>query len=635
LLLGRYSLERELGRGGMGTVYLARDIRLDRPVALKVLHPALASIPASRAQFLQEARTAARLAHPHIVSIYAVEEHDTSVVIVMAFIDGETLGHRLARRGALAPDDAERLLREVAWALGYAHAHGIIHRDLTPANILLDRTTGRALLADFGVAARHDDMERGPVFGTPGYLAPEVIRGEPAQERSDLYALGVVAYLAVAGRPPFEAESPAQLLARHLVQPHRPLAPLARGASRRLVGAIEQCLAKDADARPDGTAALLALLERPAVPVAIAPALRSWFGRWERIRSVYALATPLLAMQTWLLIQGYFDSGQTALLTAALVTTALSLTAVPLIVHLGFEATELRQLRRVGFGIDDLRSALPHWRAEMVRERQREGLAPLAGRVIWDLTVLGALSIFVSLVFIWPNLEGWGVRDAIVVRGAMTWILSGVYFGTLTGVGIGFLLPGHRPKADGWLNSLKERFWQSRLAGALAEVAAAGQPTVMTASSTLHRNTELVLGLAIDDLWKVVPTATREDLGNVPALAHALQRNAEALRDLIDRLRESERELVTTPDHRARITNILPPIEARHQETITALERIRLQLLKLLATRGETIELTEQLQVARQLDATLTREADGHAEVRRILARSRRLTGLTPAETPA
>jgi hypothetical protein len=401
-----------------------------------------------------------------------------------------------------------------------------------------------------------------------------------------------------------------------------------------MVEAIEMCLAKDADARPASTAALLAMLERPAEPVAIAPALRNWFGRWERIRSVYALAIPLLAMQTWLLIQGYFDSGQTALLTAALITTALSLTAVPLISHLCFEAAELRRLRRVGFGVDDIRSALPHWRATMVRERQREGLAPLAGRVIWDLTVLGAISIFLSLVVIWPNLERWGVRDAIVVRGAMTWILSGIYFGTLTGVGIGFLLPGHRPKADGWLNALKERFWQSRLAGALASVAAAGQRTVIAAASTLHRNTELVLGLAVDDLWKVVPAPTRADLGDVPALAHALQRNAEALRDLIDRLRESERELATDPDDRARVVTALPPLEARHRETVAALERIRLQLLKLLATREHTVELTQQLASARRLEAALTREIHGHADVRQLLGRTRRSDRLTPAPTP-
>lgn len=634
-MLGRFSLERELGRGGMGTVYLARDLHLDRPVALKVLHPALATQAESRQRFLIEARTAAGLAHPHIVPIFSVEEHAATVVIVMAFVDGETLGHRLSRRGALAPDDAERLLREVAWALGYAHARGIVHRDLTPANILIERTTGRALLADFGVAARI--LERGgePVFGTPGYLAPEVIRGERARPQSDLYALGAVAYFALAGTPPFETGTPAQILARHLVQPHRPLAPLAQGASRRLIEAIEQCLAKDIDARPSDTAALLAMLERRTEPFAVAPALRTWFSRWERVRAGYALAIPLLAMQTWLLIQGYFDSGSTALLTAALISSALSLTAIPLTARLTFEAAELRRLRRVGFGVDDIRSALPHWRAEMVRERQREGLAPLAGRVIWDLTVIGALTIFVSLVFIWPNLELMGVRDAIVVRGAMTWILAGVYFGTLTGVGIGFLLPGHRPKPDGWLNSIKERFWHSELATRLVRLSTVGQRTVTAASSTLHRNTELVLGLAIDDLWKVVPAGSRSELGDVPALAHALQKSAAELRDLIDRLRESERELVSDPGERAQITAALPPIEARHRETVTALEQIRLQLLRLLATRGTTVELTQQLDAARLLEVALEREVQGHAAVRRILGRAPRRDRLAPAATPS
>ncbi|MES2306253.1 MAG: serine/threonine-protein kinase [Gemmatimonadota bacterium] len=623
-------MERELGRGGMGTVYLARDVRLDRPVALKVLHRELAGQLDSRARFLREARTAARLAHPHIVPIFAVEEHPDCVVIVMAYVDGETLGERLRRRGTLPPDDAERMLRETAWALGYAHAHGVIHRDLTPANILLERGTGRAVLADFGIATRRDDLEQGPVFGTPGYLAPETIRGDPATMASDLYALGAVGYLALAGTPPLEAESPAQLLARHLVQPHRPLAPKARGASRRMIDAVERCLAKDPDARPADTAAFLTLLERPPEPVAIAPALRSWFTRWDRIRSIYALATPLLAMQTWLLIQSAFEEGKRELLTVALITTALSLTAIPIITHLLFEAAELRRLRRVGFGIDDIRSALPHWRAEMVRERRREGLAPLGGRVIWDLTVIGALTLIVSLGVIWPNLETWNVADVSIVRDAMVWMLSGVYFGTLTGVGIGFLLPGHRPKPDGWINAMKEAFWRSRVAGTLARLSAAGQRAVIAASSTLHRNTELVLGLAVDDLWKVIPPATRTELGDVPSLAHALQGSATELRDLIDRLRESERELSTDSFEFTQISEALVPLEARHRETVASLERIRLQLLRLLATREHTAELTQQLEAARLLESALLCEVGGHAELRKLLGRTRRPGAGTP-----
>ncbi len=155
LLLGRYSLERELGRGGMGTVYLARDVALDRPVAIKVLHPELAAQSEARALFLREARTAARLAHPHIIPIFAVEEHADAVFFVMAVVDGETLGQRIRRRGPMHADDAGRMLRETAWALGYAHSHGVIHRDLTLENILVEHTTGRAVLADFGIAPHH------------------------------------------------------------------------------------------------------------------------------------------------------------------------------------------------------------------------------------------------------------------------------------------------------------------------------------------------------------------------------------------------------------------------------------------------------------------------------------------------
>src|SRR6478752_8230518 len=149
---GRYSLERELGRGGMGVVYLAREVRLDRPVAIKLLPPELAVIGALRDRFLREARTAARLSHPYIVPIHSVDEIDGFVFYVMAYVDGETLAQRVAQRGPLPPAEMTRVLREVAWALAYAHAQGVVHRDIKPANILLERGTGRAMVTDFGIA---------------------------------------------------------------------------------------------------------------------------------------------------------------------------------------------------------------------------------------------------------------------------------------------------------------------------------------------------------------------------------------------------------------------------------------------------------------------------------------------------
>ena len=144
-LAGRYSLERELGRGGMGIVFLAREVALDRLVALKLLPPEMAAQPEVRERFLKEARTAARLSHPNIVPIYAVDEIDEFVFFVMAYIDGGTLGDRIRERGPLSSSDAVRLLREVSWALGHAHLQGVVHRDVKPDNILLEEITASGL----------------------------------------------------------------------------------------------------------------------------------------------------------------------------------------------------------------------------------------------------------------------------------------------------------------------------------------------------------------------------------------------------------------------------------------------------------------------------------------------------------
>ncbi len=637
-LLGRYSLERELGRGGMGTVYLARDVRLDRPVAIKALHPELAVRPDARRRFIAEARTAAALAHPHIVPIIAVEERETLVFIVMALVDGETLGERIRRRGPLVPEDAERMLRETAWALGYAHAHGVIHRDLTLENILLERGSGRALLADFGLAGASGAVESSPLFGTPGFLAPEVIRGESADPRSDLYALGVVGYTALAGRAPFEAETASQLLAKHLVQPPPPLAPLARGASRRLIEAIEACLAKDPDARPIDPPAFLARLERVPEPVAIAAPLRHWFTRWERIRPIYAMATPILALQTWLLIFAYQYEQSTALLTAALISTVLTLTAIPVGAHLFFEALSLRQLKRFGFGIDDIRAAYPHRLEEVRQERRREGIPPLPGRVVFDLTVIGAIVLIITFLFIYPNIDNWYAwrNEAIYVKNAILSLASNVYMATLIGVGIGFASPGFRLEAGGRFWRTMERFWRSPLARGVARLAAIGQRQNLGSGSTLHRNTELVLGLAVDDLWRNLPSDLRLDLGDVPALAHTLQASAAETRGLIERLHESERELDADGVDLPRLVATREALETRHKETVTALERLRLELLRLLASKQRTAGLTEQVAIARSLESSLLREVAGHREVRQLLGRAhRRHRSLTPTPTPS
>jgi serine/threonine-protein kinase len=196
-LAGEYSLERELGRGGMGIVYLARDVQLDRQVAIKVLPASLASRTDQRERFLREARTAAGLSHPNIVPIHRVGEAGDFVFFVMAYIDGESLGQRLREQGPLTPAVAARLLREVAWALAYAHGRGVVHRDVKPDNILIERETGRALVTDFGIAqvatiaalgnAAGDAVtEPGQIMGTAHFMSPEQAANDPIDGRSDL-----------------------------------------------------------------------------------------------------------------------------------------------------------------------------------------------------------------------------------------------------------------------------------------------------------------------------------------------------------------------------------------------------------------------------------------------------------------
>ena len=238
LLAGRYSIERELGRGGMGIVLLARDVALDRPVAIKLLPPYLASRREQRDRFLQEARTAAGLAHPNIVPIHLVEARGDLVFFVMGFVDGETLRERVERAGPLPPRLAVKLLQEVAWALGAAHQRGVIHRDVKPDNIMIERATERAIVTDFGIAssppgplspspagsgpAVPERGNSGEVIGTARYMSPEQACGERVDARSDLYSLGATFFYALTGRAPFEATNVPAILTKHVYE----IAPL-------------------------------------------------------------------------------------------------------------------------------------------------------------------------------------------------------------------------------------------------------------------------------------------------------------------------------------------------------------------------------------------------------------------------
>jgi predicted Ser/Thr protein kinase len=260
----QYRIERLLGRGGMGAVYLAHELALDRPVAIKVLPPER-SDPAMRERFKREARTAARLTHSGIVPLHTFGEVKGLLYFVMGFVDGESLASHLARQRRLAPDETRRILSEVADALDYAHRHGVVHRDVKPDNVLLERGTGRAVLADFGIARAAQSggslTGTGHLVGTPHYMSPEQASGRAEVDaRSDLYSLGVMGYAMLAGRLPFDGATPGEVLAKHITQEPAPLAAVP-GTPEPLVTAITRCLAKEpANRWADGASLRRALL---------------------------------------------------------------------------------------------------------------------------------------------------------------------------------------------------------------------------------------------------------------------------------------------------------------------------------------------------------------------------------------
>ena len=247
-----FEVIRPLGAGGMGAVWLVRDRFLDRPVALKVLLAQVVSTE-QRERFLLEARTSARLEHPHIIDVYRADETDGTVWFTMRYVDGESLGERVRARGALPASEIARVLREVSWGLAYAHARGVIHRDIKPDNILLDRESGRAVLTDFGIARDLDAESRGltiagHVLGTVHYMSPEQASGDVVDGRSDVYALGVVGYHALTGALPFDGPANSVLVA-HVTRPAPPVLTVAPDVLPSLARVIDRCLQKDPAAR--------------------------------------------------------------------------------------------------------------------------------------------------------------------------------------------------------------------------------------------------------------------------------------------------------------------------------------------------------------------------------------------------
>jgi len=264
---GRYRLERPLGHGGMGSVYLAHDAELDRPVAVKLLAEDLAGDTAFRQRFLREARLAARLSHPNVVAVFdAGEAEGGRPYIVMEYVDGTTL----EGRGPLPPAEAVALAVQACHGLAHAHAAGLVHRDVKPHNLLL-RTDGTLKVADFGIARAAEATaltQIGSVLGTAAYLAPEQAAGEEVTAAADVYSLGAVLYELLAGRPPHKPESLADLADPREI---RPVSELARGVPRHVEDAVMRSLARNPAYRPASADELARELgDQPTAPTRVA-----------------------------------------------------------------------------------------------------------------------------------------------------------------------------------------------------------------------------------------------------------------------------------------------------------------------------------------------------------------------------
>jgi serine/threonine protein kinase len=272
-LAAQYELGEEIGRGGMGIVYRARDRRLKRMVAVKLLPPELAYRSDIRSRFMREAETAAQLSHPNIVPIFTVSEDEKVVYFIMAYVEGDNLARILHLRGRMDPEEVRRILQDVASALAYAHARGVVHRDIKPDNILIDAESGRVMVTDFGIARAVTETAgarltaTGMALGTPAYMSPEQAAGDREIDgRTDIYALGVLGYQMLCGELPFQASSTPAMLVKHLSETPRPISDMCGDLPEDLARAVMLCLEKNPDDRFASASSLLLALQGGDIP---------------------------------------------------------------------------------------------------------------------------------------------------------------------------------------------------------------------------------------------------------------------------------------------------------------------------------------------------------------------------------
>lgn len=414
-LSARYEILNLHGEGAMGMVFCARARALEKLVAIKVLMPSAALTAVARDRFRREARLAASLSHPSIVPVFEYDETRELPYIVMEFVRGESLGRRLRHEGRLAPDASRRILLDLADALDHAHRRGIVHRDLKPENVLIAAESGRPLLADFGIAKAMDDLSHltlsGYMIGTPMYMSPEQAAGQrDIDHRSDLYSLGAIGYTMLAGRPPHQGTSAANVIGKILTEEPTPLRELVPDAPQDLLAAIARCLEKAPERRwPDARALYASLAGEASQDEPVSEELRGVTGFGAFVMIV------LLAAMAWA-VNGVVSADY---VLAAVTSLAGLLVAVGFLIYARGIADHGYQLRHV------LRVSMwppKWWGLWWPRSLRRPG-------DVWECLPMSARLTRVLLTLMFATLLVWLVlRSAVPIptREALRWSAVGI-----------------------------------------------------------------------------------------------------------------------------------------------------------------------------------------------------------------
>jgi len=591
----------------MGVVYLARDVLLERPVAIKLLAPALSARDDMRWRFLREARLAAQCFHPHIVPIHEVAEAGELAWFVMAYVAGETLAERLHRAGMLPPATVQRIGREVGWALAYAHERGVVHRDVKPENILLEQGTDRALIADFGIAvATAGPHASGEVAGTARYMAPEQALGDVIDGRADLYALGVTLHLAATGRYPHDGHPLAVLAqqARGDDAARTAVRERARGAQlpATLADAIDRCLAPHPDERFASAAAFVAALEDRHSEPGLSPEAREVAGAAS---AAYALTdwTVAIGLTSVLLVLGEPAGSLGRNILEAVVQTIVGFGAVAAGLR-GAEALFLaRQALARGAAPDDVTRAL----AAAPPPARPPAPSSLSQR-------LGAGAVGLLLAFAQGRVDAMGLPGPLEVLGGIaTWLLPPL----LIQRALSSLR--QRTGVSQWLHDRVRRPLAERVVRWMGGARTMHAPRATPAQHV----TELLLEQVAVRLFAELGPDAQRALAALPAATAALAQQAVALRARAASIDVEQRALRhradDTPEaHRARRTALAKEraaVDGRLGATVAALEAIRVDLLRLHADRTAPGSMTEHLDAVHELQ----RQVDAAADVRRLL----------------